>query len=449
MATAQEYRQALVVRRPFWEALSSTTIKQRLDQILAAPNGKALVQELSPVEYILLLKEASELRSLLLELAHPKQIRTVLDLDCWDKDTLRSVRVLEWLEELQRSGSEVLVQALQVMDMEMLIIAFRKYIRVHAALPTEEEPEPSVYDEALVNELYRVEFVEPDSTRNEPIRRLLHFLRAADLDFYHGLMQGVMWGQDSELEEWAYRWKSGRLQDEGFPDYYDAAEEIQRLADIAQPLPIPEGLLQAPGQPESAEESGLIPSYAWSLTPAGSLLAQALRGAFAVETQERLCWEMVYLCNRELVVDQVDFADAAAVRTSLLRVHAYLNMGIEYLSGYDPQQLVPVLTTRSLKSLYQIGFTLSLSLHRRALRLQTHLDRSIGVRRALPGLARRVIDGLLYRPPQFFEGLVQPGETGFRDFLSMRDITVVDPLLTCLENDPAYHLPRSLAYPEV
>ena len=35
-------------------------------------------------------------------------------------------------------------------------------------------------------------------------------------------MQGIMWSVQSELEEWAYRWKSGRLQDDGFPDYYDA-----------------------------------------------------------------------------------------------------------------------------------------------------------------------------------------------------------------------------------
>ena len=447
MPVEQDYRTALVIRHPFWAELSPTVIKQRIDQILGAPNSEVLVRDLSPVEYTLLLKESPETCPLLLELAHPQQIRTVLDLDCWDKDRLRSTRVLEWLEELQRSGSQVFLRALQVMDIEMLIATFRQYIRVHAALPPEEEDEPSSYDEVLANELYRVEFVEPESPLNAQVLRLLSFLRMVDLDFYLGLMQGVMWGQDSELEDWAYRWKSGRLQDEGFPDYYDALETYN-LIDLERPLPVSATPPQAPGIPESAEETGLIPGYAWSLTPSGSLLAQALASNFSVATQDRLCWEMVHLCNRELVIDQVDFADAAAVRASLWRVHAYLNVGIEYLSDGNTQQLVPLLTAHALRFLYQVGFTLSMRLHQRALRLQACLDYGAGVRRALPGLARQVVDGLLRRPPQLFTGLERPGATGYRDFLSRRDIALVDPLLTLLEQDSAYHMLRPSAFPE-
>ena len=43
---------------------------------------------------------------------------------------------------------------------------------------------------------------------------------------------------------------------------------------------LPSRPLELPGVPASAEESGRVPSYAWSLTPSGSLLAQALRGDF-------------------------------------------------------------------------------------------------------------------------------------------------------------------------
>jgi hypothetical protein len=436
MPTTHDYRKALSMRQPFWEQLSPTAIKQRIDQIIASPQSAALVQALTPVEFALLLKESSDMRPVLLELAHPKQIRLVFDLDCWQKDTLQSPKVLAWIEELQRSGSDVFVQALQALDTELLIATCRKHIRVQAALPLEEE-EPAPYDEVLANELYRVEFIDAESPLNESIVRLLNALRMTDLDSYHGLMQSVMWGQDSEAEEWAYRWKSGRLQDEGFPDYYDALETY-RLADLDHPPSASTSPPQAPGVPESAEESGLIPTYAWSLTPAGSPLAQALQGDFSAETQERLCWEMVYLCNRELVVDQVDFASPTAVRASLLRVHAYLNMGIEYLQSQGTHPLASLLTTHSLQALFQWGFTLSMRLHQRALRLQTHLHGATGTRRALPGLARHVLDGLLGRQPQFFEGLEYPGSIMYRDFVHMRDITLVDPVLTWIENHPAY-----------
>jgi Family of unknown function (DUF6178) len=438
MLDAQEYHKALVTRHPFWAALSPTAIKQRINQILAAPDSEKLVQALSPLEYMLLVKEATDARPLLFALAQPQQIRLVLDLDCWDKDTVRSIRVLEWLEELYRSGDGVLLRTLQTVDLELLIVVFRQHIRVHAALPHEEEEEPIAFDEVLANELYRVEFVDQNSSVNDQLRRLLQFLQLTDLDFYHHLMQGVMWGQDAEIEEQAYRWKSGRLQDEGFPDYYTALE-THSLIDLAQLQPMTSTLLPAPGLPESAEASGLIPSYAWSLLPTESLLARALSYEFPLEVQERLCGEMVYLCNRELVVDQVDFADVTAVYASLLRVHAYLNLGIEHLHHHTSQQAAFLLTVHPLHSLYQIGFTLCMRLHQRALRLQTFLNREAGIRRALPGLARQVVDGLLHKPPRLFVGLLQPGETGYRDFWYASDIPCVEPILFALETDPAYH----------
>jgi hypothetical protein len=438
MVTEEKYHKALLLRYPFWETLSPTTVKRRLEQILALPNSAVLIQALSPVEYTLLLKEAAEMRPVLLELAHPEQIRTVLDLDCWDKDTLRSTRVLEWLEELQRSGEEVSRHALEVLDREMLILALQRHIKVHAVLPLEEEVEPRLYDEVLDNELYRIEFVTTDSLWNERIVRILQMLRLIDLDYYHSLMQGVMREQESALETWAYRWKSGRLQDEGFPEYYEALETYS-LVDLKQLLPASFMPLQTPGLPESAAVSGQVPSYVWSLTPANSPLDTAIASHLSVATQERLCGEMIYLCNRALVVDQVDFADAVAVRTSLARVHATLNIGLAYLWEQQRQPLPVLLTTYALQTIYQIGFTLSMRLHQRALRIQTHLNGDAGLRRALPGLTRQVLDGLLDRPPQFFAGVAQPGESEYRDFSSIQDITLVTPILTALEDDPLYH----------
>jgi hypothetical protein len=437
MPNAQEYQRSLITRHPFWDELSPTVIKQRIDHIVSAPDSEALVQALSPVEYTLLVKEATETRSVLLALAHPQQIRTMFDLDCWIKDSLQSVRVLEWLDDLYRSGDDVLLRTLQTLDLELLIAAFRQHIRVYAALPHEEEEEPITFDEVLANELYRVEFVGQRSLLHDRIRRLLQFLQLTAPDFYHNLMQGVMWGQDAELEESAHRWKSGRLQDEGFPDYYEALETY-KLIDLAQPLPTISASLPPPGLPESAEESGLVPSYAWSLIPAESLLARALTHEFPPETQERLCGEMVYLCNRELVIEQVDFADAAAIRASLSRVHAYLNLGIEHSHRQTSKQAAFILAVHPLRSLYQVGFTLCMRLQQRALRLQMVLDREAGLRRALPGLTRQVVDGLLQTPPQFFVGLLHPGETGYRDFWYARDITLVEPILTAIETNPAY-----------
>jgi hypothetical protein len=444
MADLADYREALLAPQPFWATLSPTTVKQRIEQLLAAPDSAALVQALSPVEYTVLLKAAPDMRAMLLQLGHPEQIRTVLDLDCWHKGTLQSPRVLEWLEALQHSGEDICVQTLQALDSEMLSVVLHRHIRVNAALPSEEE-DPDPYDEVLSNELYRVAFIDPDSPLNERVAEFLRLLRMTDLDMYYSLMQGTMWAEESDLEEWAYRWKTGRLQDEGIPDYYEALEAYH-VIDIEPCDALPPVPLEPPGVPASAEESGLVPSYAWSLIPSGSLLAQALRGDFTLATLERLCWEMVALCNKAIVLDQVDFADTAAVRATLGRVHAYVNIGLEYLSNQAPRQLVPLLTERSLLSICQVGFSLSMRLRQRASHLQAHLNGAAGVRRALPGLACYVVDGLLQTwHSQFFVGLESPGDSVYRDFLRFQDIRLVDAVLQSLEHDPAYGLLRQAA----
>ena len=445
MADLSDYREALLAPQPFWATLSPTTVKQRIEQLLTAPDSAALVQALSPVEYTVLLKAAPDMRAMLLQLGHPEQIRTVLDLDCWHKDMLQSPRVLEWLEALQHSGEDICVQTLQALDSEMLSVVLHRHIRVNAALPSEEEEDPGPYDEVLSNELYRVTFIDPDSPINERVAEFLRVVRLTDLDMYYSLMQGTMWAEESDLEEWAYRWRTGRLQDEGIPDYYEALEAYH-VVDVEPLDALPPVPLEPPGVPASAEESGLVPSYAWSLTPSGSLLAQALQGDFTPATLERLCWEMVSLCNKAVVLDQVDFADTTAVRASLECVHAYVNIGLEYLSNQVPRQLVPLLTERSLLSICQVGFSLSMRLRQRASHLQVHLNGAAGVRRALPGLARYVVDGLLQTwHSQFFVGLESPGDSVYRDFLRFQDIRLVDAVLQSLEHDPAYGLLRQAA----
>ena len=183
MTDGSGYRQALLAPHPFWATLSPVTVKQRIEQLLSAPDSAALVQSLPPIEYAILLKAAPDMRTVLLQLGSPEQIRTVLDLDCWRQDTLQSPRVLEWLEELQRSGEDIFVQALQTMDSDLLIAVLHRYIRVNATLPLEEEDDPGFYDEVLANELYRVTFVDLNNPLNETVVELLRWLRLTDRSF--------------------------------------------------------------------------------------------------------------------------------------------------------------------------------------------------------------------------------------------------------------------------
>lgn len=440
MADIPASQDAQLLPQSFWTALSPTTVKQRIAHILDAPNSAAVVQSLSPVEYTVLLKAAPDMRAVLLHLGHPEQIRTVLDIDCWHKDSLDSARVVAWLGDLQHSGEETFLETVRTLDRDMLITALNRVMQVDAAATMEEDLDPIPYDEVLSNELFRVTFRDPDSPLNDQVVDFLRSILLSDLELYHSLLQDTMWTQEAEMEEAAYRWKVGRLQDEGIPDYYEALETYHVVEVVDLRLPPPD-VFELPGLPASAEETGLVPSYAWSFTPPGTLLAQAVQGAVAPATLERLCWEMVALCNKAIVLDQVDFADTAAVRASLGRVHAQVNIGVEYLCTEQAHVVSSLLDEQSLVAIAQIGFSLSMRLKQRALRLTAHLRCAAGVRRALPSVARAVVDGLLHTwHPQYLLGLDVPGAQTYRDFLHLRDIQRTDAVLRTLEQDPAYGL---------
>jgi len=98
----------------------------------------------------------------------------------------------------------------------------------------------------LANELYRVAFIDPDSPLNERVVEFLRVLRLTDLDMYYRLMQEAMWAEESEVEEWAYRWRTGRLQDEGIPDYYEALEAYH-VIEVGPLYALSPGLLEPPG----------------------------------------------------------------------------------------------------------------------------------------------------------------------------------------------------------
>lgn len=165
-----------------------------------------------------------------------------------------------------------------------------------------------------------------------------------------------------------------------------------------------------------------------------------MTGAFSAEVIERLCWEMVALCNRALIYDQVDFADTAAVRASFERVHARLNIGLDYLGSRDKQPLPYLLNHYALSLIYQVGFTLVMHLYGQATRIQHHLTQHTGVRRTYPQLITCVLQGLLLPQPKMFRGLHQPGAVGYSDFRTLHDITLVIGVLKQIEAYPAYHV---------
>ena len=93
---------------PFQEKLEflyGLPARQKRDLILSAPEAERLVQSFSPETLFYTLKEiGSADAGDLLSLAIPEQVRSLFDLDCWNRDRPNVHRMREWIEAMADGG---------------------------------------------------------------------------------------------------------------------------------------------------------------------------------------------------------------------------------------------------------------------------------------------------------------------------------------------------------
>jgi hypothetical protein len=152
-----------------------------------------------------------------------------------------------------------------------------------------------------------------------------------------------------ELEETAYRFRTGRLQDLGFPPIEEAARLFSRVDTGPSPAPATVAALVA-----SREQ----PNY----------LEAAFRELDEVE-RDNLEAELRYLANATLVAEVEDPGNLDAIQRVGEMVRDYLLLGLEHLTGGDPARAARVVRDTETRRVFQLGFSLTLALKFRADRL--------------------------------------------------------------------------------
>ncbi|HJU29522.1 MAG TPA: DUF6178 family protein, partial [Candidatus Binataceae bacterium] len=218
-------RQSEFLNLPFQEKLEflyGLPARQKRDLILSAPEAERLVRSFAPETLFYTLKEIGIADAGdLLSLAVPEQIIWLFDLDCWRKDRPDLRRMREWIEALAEGGRRQLANGLMGVDLELISLLLRQYIRVHRLDAPQDTPDAPSDRFVQFDEHYLIETIRHDAIA--PL--LLEFLEEAferDYNYFAALMEEIYWGVEAELEEQAYQFRSARLSDRGFPDYFEA-----------------------------------------------------------------------------------------------------------------------------------------------------------------------------------------------------------------------------------
>ncbi|HVN63104.1 MAG TPA: DUF6178 family protein [Candidatus Binataceae bacterium] len=422
--------QAEFLNLPFQEKLEflyGLPARQKRDLILSAPEAERLVQSFAPETLFYTVKEiGSADAGDLLSLALPEQVKSLFDLDCWDKDRPNTGRMREWIEALAEGGRRRLTEGLMELDLELMSILLRGYIKVHRLEDAASSPDAPSNRFVQFDENYLIEFIRHDAI-SQHISDFLEEAFERDYKYFSALMEEIYWGVEAELEEEAYRFRSSRLSDRGFPDFFEAQNvfaylnpaEFERLRSEHEP----------PERPDSAEEGDTVP-LDMALADRGgdrSLFNTALTAGFAGQGRRQIRSEMAMVTNEVLVARSIDFGDPEAVRVAVEMTHNYLNVALEHLAGGDLAAAIASLRDTHLKLLFRLGVSLTIDLRSRAQSTVASLELDAREAREIPYLDspyRESISGFMMRLPRFFAALDGNGAVEMRDFRTMRDLHI-------------------------
>ena len=329
-------------------------VSRRSELIDLAPEPERLIPALPPAELCFTAKAVGlHDAGWLIEHATAEQIAVCLDLDTWQDFAPDRSKLDEWLKAFADSGEETLLRSTRAMDMELLVLHMKSRISV-LLKPNEDGWEPPAQARTLDGQFYFFALNEKDDLAE--VESLLRTLFQNDYWVYFRLLQGVIWELVSETEESALRWRTGRLQDLGFPSW----EESMKIYGFIRPearSELPEG--------ERYQEVGEWPLPIWMPNlPVQSNAEQSIFRVIAElpeeERRPRL-YAFLALANRIAVAERMPLGDAETIPRAIERAAEVTSRGLDYLSRENATDPPEVLRRVTFERLFRVGHNLAKS----------------------------------------------------------------------------------------
>jgi len=397
----------------FRAALARPAGKKRVDALLASDHAEAEVQALSVPELYFLIKDVGLVDCYdLAALATPEQMRGCVDLDAWDRDQPQLEAVRHWLAAASDVGFERLGDIWRGLDAELCALLLSRSVVIY----------DHSLGEAPGDDVDTPLFETPDTfftlgvsgSEDEVvwILSLVADLYRADADLARRTIMAARSEPIAELEEYAYRWRSGRMADLGYVEFYDALEAFRPID--------PDSVIVGEN---TSRDMAHDPSETPSTLPApmiGGVVGQAFLARALDKIQDpdeiqRLEEGLLILVNRVLSAARVAPGDEGALEVGTQHAMATLALGLEAVSSGDLDRAAQALSSISLLRLHRVGYSMTLRLSRLA---RTLAPKS----RAAGAVTQSVLAAALRRRPFFPLALEEAGNDEVRPFESTLDL---------------------------
>jgi hypothetical protein len=329
-----------------------TPVARRAELIDLSLQSEALIAQLPPAELCFTVKAVGlSDAGWLLEHATEEQLVACLDLDVWSAGLPERGKLDEWLGALAQAGEDTLLRAAHAIDTELLVLEVRSRARVTLKPNGDDSWEPPTPSHTLDGQFY----LEP-LRGDDDFEDLLTFLRVlfqSDYWIYYRLLQGAQWELDSDAEEWALRWRDGRLQDLGFPPLDDA----KRIYAFVRPDQL--GVL-AKTEEYHAVGEWTLPVWMPQLPVSRDQELALFRALAQLGDEERRphAFAFMALANRVAMADELPLGDAESMPIALEKAARTASRGLEYLAQIHGVSLPEVLRRATLERLFRVGHQL-------------------------------------------------------------------------------------------
>ena len=393
---------------------------KKIDALLSAEDAPAVIAALSPTEVFEIVHEVGfEDAQALIEYVTPAQIQGCFDLDGWDRDHLEVAPLKPWLAALVEVGYEKLGEVWKDLDPELRTLIFQKQVIVYDTTQNEGPDENS--DAAIMPTPDRFFLVEltGDEDSQRLTQRLIEDLYRADDNLARLTLMAARSEPSAELEEMAYRWRSGRLADLGYVDFYEALDLFRPLA--------PDQVQIGEGSQDRAldEEPTRMPLAITEEVIARSFLARAIGSIEDPGEAERLEAALMILVNKVLAAGRTKPGQAEVMRRGALYATATLSLGLETIARGDLARARDALRTIALSRLFRVGYTVTQRLAK--------LASALAPRSLTAGSPARDLVAALCSPrPLLARAADEPPMPGLRPFESQADLRRAGEILTGL-----------------
>ncbi len=345
-------------------AVLSVPPEDRVRLVEMSHRSRALVRALPVEELYLTVKDLRPADSLsFLQHMSGEQTNFMLDLDVWLGDRPMPERFAEWLAAVYECGAPRLSRFFLEMDLELLAVLVGHWLRVEKWLSSsEEEAPPDDFPGLTLDQVY---YFEPRGDEVPPlVVPALELLAERNHERYVLLMEALLWESMTDLEEEAYRFRTGRLMDFGFPDFQDAVAVYRVLDPDAEQARLRR--TDEKGDRTWIAESGPRSDFWLAPLAADSLFARAAR---ALPDPDRLKQEVVFLANKVIGADGQPPGDPEIMHRGVTRALALVNLGLEKIAGEGLDQAVERLGAVYLEHIFTLAYNFLRRLRARALEL--------------------------------------------------------------------------------